>query len=344
MRRMGFEQIVVTSPASIHYLIGQWIEPMERLFALLVDDAGDAVLFGNAMLGIEAIDGLPLRLHRDDDDPLRDLAAAAKPGIMGIDKHWYSKFLLALTEKRPDIKPKLGSLPVDAARMLKDEAEIAAMRRSSRINDEVMAASLPAMREGIREDELAERIGKEYAKRGAAPDGARLVCFGPNGADPHHMPGGAPLRAGDGAVLDIFAPIDRYWCDMTRTVFYRSAGDKQRAVHETVRRANEAAIARIKPGIALSELDKIARDVISDAGYGPFFTHRLGHGCGLECHEPPDVSASSDAVLEPGMIFSVEPGVYLPGEFGVRVEDLVLVTADGCEVLNKFTKDLLVIQ
>lgn len=130
---------------------------------------------------------------------------------------------------------------------------------------------------------------------------------------------------------------------MTRTVFYKTVTDRQRQVYDLVKQANETAISRIKPGVMLSEIDKTARDIITQGGYGEYFTHRLGHGIGLECHEPPDVSLASDIPLEVGMIFSVEPGIYLPGEFGVRIEDLVMVIEDGCEVLNQYPKELQVV-
>ena len=170
-----------------------------------------------------------------------------------------------------------------------------------------------------------------------------MVGCGATGADPHHSGDATVLKPGDSVIFDIFTPISRYWCDMTRTVFYQSVTEEQRKVYELVRRANEAAEAMIRPGVLLSDLDKAARDIITDGGYGPNFTHRLGHGCGLECHEPPDVSGASHTPLEPGMVFSIEPGIYLPGKFGVRIEDLVLVTEDGCQVLNQYPKDLQVV-
>ena len=130
---------------------------------------------------------------------------------------------------------------------------------------------------------------------------------------------------------------------MTRTVFFRSASDEARRVYETVRQANLAAEAVIRPGLPLKAFDRAAREVIENAGYGPYFTHRLGHGIGLECHEPPDNSAVSEVIAEPGMVFSVEPGIYLPGKLGVRIEDLVLVTETGCEVLNAYPKELQIV-
>ena len=154
---------------------------------------------------------------------------------------------------------------------------------------------------------------------------------------------GSCLRQGDSVVLDLFMPIRRYWCDMTRTVFFGQADEEQKRVYEVVRQANLAAEQVLRPGVPLCQVDQAARKIIEEAGYGPFFTHRLGHGCGLECHEPPDNSSVSQAIAQPGMVFSVEPGIYLPGRFGVRIEDLVLVTEDGCQVLNALSKDLRIV-
>lgn len=343
MRAQNLPQILITATTSVYYLTGLWIEPHERMLALLLDDGGQMTLFGNAMFGIAPADAPPLVLHRDGEDPVAALAAALKPGVVGIDKFWYSKFLLLLLSHRSDIRPVLGSDPVDIARTHKDAAACDAMRHSSRINDQVIAKAIGALTDGVRENELAALVNREYLARGADCEGTQLVCFGANGADPHHTAGASELKAGDSVIFDLFTPINRHWCDMTRTVFYKSVTAEQRTVYDLVRRANEAAIAAVRPGVALSTLDHTARSIIHDGGYGPYFTHRLGHGCGLDCHEPPDVSNASDTPVQPGMIFSIEPGIYLPGAFGVRIEDLVLVTETGCEVLNQYPKDLTVI-
>lgn len=343
MRQQGLPQIIVTATASVYYLTGLWVEPHERLLALLLDDSGKGILFGNVMFGLPERHEMPIMLHTDSEDPVASLAKALKPGVCGIDKFCYSQFLLGIMKHRPDVTPVLGSKPVDLARKCKDAAERDGMRRSSSINDQVIAAAIGALCEGVREHDIASLVNKEFLSRGADCEGVQLVCFGPNGADPHHAADGTVLKPGDSVVIDIFTPIDHYWCDMTRTVFYNTVSDKQREAYELVRRANEAAIAQVRPGARLSHLDAVAREIISEGGYGPYFTHRLGHGCGLDCHEPPDVSGASHDLLEPGMIFSVEPGIYLPGEFGVRIEDLVLVTETGCEVLNQYPKDLQVV-
>lgn len=344
MRREDLQQILISSTASVYYLTGLWIEPHERMLALYLDRDGRAVLFGNEIFGVQP-DGLEWRPHKDGDDPVADLADFLWPGRMGIDKAWPSCFLIGLMSHRRDIIPVLGSAPVDMARRFKDAEEQAAMRRASAINDQVVEAAIAAVREGVSELELASLVNREFAARGAdVADGPQLVCFGPNAADPHHAPGPDILHKGMGVTFDIFTPIGRYWCDMTRTVFLGGVNAEQRRVYETVLRANLAGIAAVKPGAPLREIDQAARRLIEEAGYGPYFTHRLGHNIGLDCHEPPDVSAASEAVAQPGMVFSIEPGIYLPGRVGVRIEDLVLVTETGCEVLNKASKDLRVIE
>ena len=332
MERDGLTQIVISSTASVYYLTGYWVEPMERMLALYIRADGTCRLFANALFALEPQEGLELVLHQDSDEPTAALAAALLPGTLGVDKAWPSKFLIALLAARPDVTPVLGSAPVDDARKYKDADEISAMRRASQINDQVVEAAIAAVRAGAVESELAAYVEGLYRQHGADRSGeGQLVCFGPNGADPHHAPNGTVLRDGDSVVLDMFIPIRRYWCD------------KGRRVYETVKAANLAAEAVIRPGVPMKDIDRAARKLIEDAGYGPFFTHRLGHGCGLDCHEPPDNSASSPAVAEPGMVFSVEPGIYLPGKLGVRIEDLVLVTEDGCEVLNHASKELRVV-
>lgn len=343
MKEAGLSQIIVSSAPSLYYLTGLYLEPMERLLALYLDADGQAVLFGNEIFGLGSQPDLPLITHKDSDNPVKDLAQKLHPGTLGVDKFFLSKFLIGILELRPDVRPVQGSGPVDLARMHKDAQEIAAMIHSSQVNDEAMAFLLTQLTPGVREDELEGRLNAFYRERGANQSGGHLVCFGAGGADPHHSSGPAQLLPTDSIIFDIFTPINRYWCDMTRTVFMAPPTPKQQEVYRLVQEANAAAEALVRPGVLLSEVDAAARRVITQGGYGPQFTHRLGHGCGLECHEPPDVSAASHTPVEEGMVFSIEPGIYLPGEFGVRIEDLVLVTKTGCQVLNAFSKDLLVV-
>ncbi len=343
MKKAGLTQIIVSSTASLYYLTGFWVEPHERMIALYLDISGKAILFGNEIFGLESMPDLPLINHKDGYHPIEGLAKVVKPGKLGIDKSWTSNFLIELMQLRKDIIPVQGSAPVDLARKLKDETEQTLMRKSSRINDQVVGSVIAMIKDGVTENYLASQVNKQFIKNGADCEGTQLVCFGANCADPHHNSNNTILKVGDSVLFDIFTPINRYWCDMTRTVFYKTVTDKQRQVYNLVKLANETAISKIKPGVLLSEIDETARNIITQGGYGEYFTHRLGHGIGLDCHEPPDVSLASDTSLEVGMMFSVEPGIYLPGEFGVRIEDLVMVTEDGYEVLNRYPKELQVI-
>ena len=343
MEAEGLEQIIVTSTSSLYYLTGLWIEPHERMIALYITSEGKVSLFGNEIFGIAAPEGVPYYIHKDGDNTVKDIASVVKPGKIGIDKFWSSKFLIGLMELRKDIVPVVGSYPVDYARMFKDEEEQEKMIAASRINDEVVEGAIAAIREGVRENELASLVNRLFLERGADCEGVQLVCFGQNAADPHHAADSTVIKAGDCAVFDIFTPIHRYWCDMTRTVFFKSAEDEAKKVYELVRLANETAEKMIRPGLKLSDFDNAARKVIADGGYGSYFTHRLGHNIGIECHELPDVSGVSHMEVKPGMVFSIEPGIYLPGRFGVRIEDLVLVTEDGCRVLNSAPKELRIV-
>lgn len=344
MEREGLDQIVVTSTSSVYYLTGIHVDPMERMLCLYIRADGTYTLYANTLFALAPQAELPIKLHTDSDDPAALLSADLKPGRLGVDKSWPSKFLIGILERRSDITPVLGSSPVDDARMCKDAEEIAAMRRASQINDGVIADAISAIRAGCTETELAGLVERRFQENGANHSNeGQLVCFGANGADPHHGPNSTVIQDGDSVVLDIFIPIARYWCDMTRTVFFRSVSEEGRRVYEAVRAANLAAETMIRPGVPMRDIDAAARRVIEDAGYGPYFTHRLGHGCGLDCHEPPDNSPACGVLTQPGMVFSVEPGIYLPGRLGVRIEDLVLVTEDGCEVLNAYPKDLRVV-
>ena len=170
-----------------------------------------------------------------------------------------------------------------------------------------------------------------------------LVAFGANAADPHHEPDGTVLKAGDCVLFDVGCVRDGYCSDMTRTFFYREISEHSRQIYEIVRRANEAAEALVCPGVRLCELDAAARDLITAEGYGPQFNHRLGHFIGLKEHEFGDVSSAFVWPVEPGMIFSIEPGIYLAGDIGVRIEDLVLVTETGVQILNRYPHTLEII-
>ncbi len=344
MRAEGLEQILVTAPTSVFYLTGKWIAPGERMLALLVRGDGSSRLFANRLFALKGAVDADLKEFDDTDDPIALLEKDVRPGKLGVDKLWPSQFTIRLMDARPDVRPTLGSKPVDDARMRKGADELEKMRISSRMNDEVSRRVLENLKEGMTETEVAAMylsIAKELGASG--PSFEPLVCFGANCAEPHHASDETRLKKGDSVILDVGLVWQDYCSDMTRTVFFGEATGEQRKVYELVERANAAGRSAVKPGMPMKMFDKAAREVIEEAGYGEYFIHRTGHGIGLEVHEPPDNSSTNETIAQPGMTFSVEPGVYLPGRFGVRVEDLVAVTETGAETLNQLTKEFRII-
>lgn len=339
LREKGLTQMIVSDPMSIWYLTGVDVAPFERLFALYLNTEGRKVLFLNHLYHVE---GSPCEeiWFSDTDDSIGLIAGVVdgeKP--LGIDKEWPAKFLIPLMERCPQMRAVLASDCVDDCRGVKDAEEIRLMREASRINDETIEKAAAYIREGMTEKEVAAFIDRTYLEAGCSGNSfTTIVSFGANAADPHHEPDDTVLQAGDCVLIDMGCRKDRYCSDMTRTYFFRSADPEYVKIHDLVRSANEKAESLIRPGVRLCELDAAARGLITEAGYGAYFNHRLGHFIGQVDHEKGDVSAVNQTTAKPGMIFSIEPGVYLPGRFGVRVEDLVLVTEDGCEVLNHVDK------
>jgi len=339
MEEKRLDQMIVSDPMSIWYLTGVEVAPYERLFALLLRTDGKHVLFLNNLFHVKET-GLTEVWYSDTDDVIGLIAEKIMPdAALGIDKEWPARFLIPLTERCPGMKPVLASDCVDDCRAVKDEAERELMREASRINDAVMERAAAYIREGMTEKQIASFIEEEYLKAGCSgPSFSTIVSFGENAADPHHEPDDTVLKAGECVLIDMGCKKNRYCSDMTRTFFCKNATDRQKEIHDLVRRANEKAEEMIRPGVRFCDIDAAARNLITEAGYGPNFNHRLGHFIGQNEHEKGDVSLANTAVVKAGMIFSIEPGIYLEGDFGVRIEDLVLVTEDGCERLNRADK------
>lgn len=338
MEEAGLSQLLVTDHLSIYYLTGIDVVPFERFWCLLVKTDGTHTLFANRLFALGET-GLPTVTLTDTDDVAAAVAPYIAPGDLGVDKNMAARFLLPILSACPGTHAVLGSTCVDSVRARKDEAEKGLMRRASKINDQCMEKLAAYIHDGVTERECAAYLDScfaSYGCEGLAFDS--IISFGANAADPHHAPDNTVVKEGDCIVIDIGCKKDHYCADMTRTYFWKKADPRYIAIHDLVREANEKAMALVRPGVRLCDVDAAARDHIAAAGYGEYFTHRLGHFIGMEDHEQGDVSAVNPAPAEEGMVFSIEPGVYLPGEFGVRVEDLVIVTADGCESLNHVDK------
>lgn len=336
------EQMLVCDPRSIQYLTGVYTEPGERFLGLIIASDTPPTLLLNALFTAPVNAACEIRSFTDTDDPLaivEELCRADSP--LGCDKNLPARFLLPLMERGAATSFVLASEAVDNARAIKDDAERVLMRAASATNDAAMDRFRQLVHEGVTEADVAGQLETIYRELGAQGHSfTPIVSFGANAADPHHEPDDTPLASGDVVLFDVGCRQDEYCSDMTRTFVFGEPSEKQREVYEAVRHANEAARQLVAPGVRFCDIDRAARTVIEEAGYGPYFTHRLGHQIGLDVHEPGDVSTAHNAPVEAGMVFSIEPGIYLPGEFGVRIEDLVLVTDNGCEVLNSYPRAL----
>lgn len=344
MKQYGLKQILVTDDYSMLYLIGRMIHPLERAGALLIKDSGEVHAYMNNLFCFEPDPDMVMHYYADGENVYGMIADELEPGDVGFDKEWPAKHVIRVLMERDDINPVLGSDPVDMARAVKDEQEKEALRHAGKINDMTMEYALSQVGPDVTEAEMSDMIEKYFEANGGVQDiQFQLACYGANAAEPHHISDGTKVNEGDAVLLDIWCPINNYWCDMTRTVFYKCVSDEHREIYEIVKRAQQAAIDFVRPGVKMSDVDAVARGVITDAGYGEYFLTRTGHGVGLTVHEPPFAASDSEVIAEPGMCFSIEPGIYLKDDVGVRIEDLVIVTDDGCEVLTKYPKDLQVV-
>lgn len=345
MKKNSIDQMLISDPYAIFYLTGKMIHPGERLLALYINVNGNNKMFINELFPVTEDLGVEMVWFNDTQNSVEIVSNGLdQVGTIGVDKNWPAKFLLALMDLCPGCKFVNSSYIVDTLRSSKDEEEKDLMRKASALNDEAMKRLKDTINADLTEKQLANKLSGIYEDLGA--DGfsfSPIIGFGPTGADPHGTPGDRKVRAGDAIILDIGCVKDNYCSDMTRTVFYKEAPEKAKEVFEIVLEANKRAIALVKPGVRFCDIDAAARDYITEKGYGKYFTHRTGHSIGLECHDMGDVSSVNTDCVQEGMIFSVEPGIYLPGEFGVRIEDLVLVTKDGHENLNKHDKELVIV-
>ena len=346
MKEEGLSQMIVSNRYSIYWMTGVMIEPGERLYAIYLNADGKHKAIVNNLFKTEADFDMDMIFYDDTEDAVKmiaDITDHTSP--LGIDKNWPSGFLIRLIDFNGASKYVDGSSIVDFCRQVKDEKEQELMRISSHLNDMAMERLVKLVGQGYTEEELVVMLKDIYKELGC--DGISfepIITFGKGAATPHHVTDDTKGKKGDCVVMDIGAYKDGYASDMTRTVFLGEVSDRHRLIYETVAEANRRGIEAAKPGNKMSDVDKACRDYITEKGFGQYFTHRTGHGIGLEEHEAGDVSSANDAIIRAGQCFSVEPGIYIPEEnIGVRVEDLVIVGEEGAEVINHYTKELLLV-
>lgn len=273
---------------------------------------------------------------------LLESLGAADAKRIALDETMRADFAALVQEALPNATREFSASTVGALRMRKDAREFDILKRNAQIADNAMRAGWAAMKPGMTELEVAEIIRAEFSAQEAKPLFS-IVGAGGNGAFPHHQTGDTVLKPGDAVVMDIGGGMKGYSSDMTRMAVLGQPPEGYEEVHAIVEAAVQAAMKAARPGAKAHEVDDAARGVIAEAGYGEYFVHRTGHGMGVEVHEQPYLTSVSQTVLEEGMVFSIEPGIYLPGRFGIRLEDIVILRSDGPEILSGLSRDLKVI-
>jgi Xaa-Pro dipeptidase len=275
-------------------------------------------------------------------DRLLQATGAAGARAIVLDETMRADHAALVQDALPGAARAFTQATVGRLRMKKDAGEFAMLKAAAGIADRAMQAAWEAMRPGMTEMEVAEVVDRCFASEGARAV-FRIIGAGRNGAYPHHHTSTTRLARGDAVVMDIGCLKDGYPSDITRMAVMGEKPEGYDAIHAIVERAVQAGMAAARPGARAHEVDDAARGVIAEAGYGAYFLHRTGHGLGLEVHEPPWITATSQTVLEEGMVFSIEPGIYLPDRFGLRLEDIVILRADGPEILSQLPRDVRIV-
>ncbi|WP_316860973.1 M24 family metallopeptidase [uncultured Cohaesibacter sp.] len=347
MSRENIELIALAPGSHMDWVAGFHPHPDERACLLLIGPEKEAFLMpGLNAEGSRAFTGIAFHCWSDEDGPqaalLQTLEAigVTAPKAVALDETMRVDFALLLLDSLPAGTPRqflettLGKL-----RMRKDATEYQKLKMNALIADRAMQKAFDVITPGMTENQVATEIKNHFASEQADPQ-FWIVGAAGNGAFPHHSASESVIKAGDAIVIDIGGRRDGYPSDITRMAIVGEAPDGYDEVHAIVEKAVQAALAAARPGVMAKDVDAAARNVIADAGYGDYFVHRTGHGLGIDGHEPPFITATSEAILDEGMVFSIEPGIYLPGRFGIRLEEIVILRADGPEILSELPRDV----
>jgi Xaa-Pro dipeptidase len=336
-------KLIVTSKYNLKYLLGDEIETGERMIVLLIEPGKILRLFVHQMFlpHITVFDGLEIISYTDNQDPIKVLSPYIhKQDKVGIDRNWPSSFLIDMLAELCDINVVKSTL-IEKLREIKDSTEINILRQSARVADAVMHQVIELQQFPTTEIEMSETINSFFKANGATGlSFDPIVCFGKNSASPHHVMSERGSQLNQTILLDIGGVFKGYCSDITRTLYHGKENDEFKDVYQIVKDTQLQAIDKIKPGITLAEIDRFVRLQFRKWGLDDYFIHRTGHGIGLELHEGPFIYENNSEVVKEGMVFTIEPGLYLPNKFGVRIEDVVAVTKNGHEVLNLHPRDL----
>jgi Xaa-Pro aminopeptidase len=360
------DALLVGVGADLRYLAGYEALPLERLTLLVLPTAEHApvTLIAPRLeatpargCAAAAMGALEVSTWEETEDPMRlveerlDRATGRPPGNLSVavSDGMRAAFVLGLQRVLPGARFSLASTVLRELRMRKDLDEIALLRLAAQAADRVVAAVSGGRLIGRTEADVAREVRERLVAEGHDQSEFWIVASGPNSASPHHDPGDRVIGAGEPIVMDIGGTLGGYGSDITRTIWVTGAAEIGpdngfRAMYAVLQDAQAAATAAVRPGVACEAIDAAARRRITDAGYGPQFIHRTGHGIGLEGHEDPYLVAGNGDLLATGMAFSVEPGIYLEGRYGARIEDIIVCGDDGPVLLNQLSRDLLVVR
>ena len=280
----------------------------------------------------------------DGSDPYEATARLLEPGRYALSDSAWAMHLLGLQSRLPDTSYVSMTTALPMLRAIKDDDELERLAAAGAAADAAYREILEVRFAGRSESDVGTELAALLRRFGHSQVDFTVVGSGPNGANPHHEMGDRVIEHGDMVVLDFGGLKHGYGSDTTRTVHVGEPTDEEREVHEIVLRAQQAGFDAVRPGVECQEVDRAARAVITDAGYGEYFIHRVGHGIGLTTHEPPYMVEGEHQPMRPGMCFSIEPGIYLPGRFGVRIEDIVTVTAEGGRRLNRTPHEMAIVE
>jgi Xaa-Pro dipeptidase len=352
MADQGVDAFLVSPSSNLFYLTGYALEGDERLFLLVLPKQGEPFIIAN-LLYKEQVKPLPLNdqvYWSDGDDPFALLKTEIEKRNIKLkstvlEPQIPTLFTLPLTQTFPDIRFSLGSSITDPIRQIKDESELELIRHACRESDRALAALIKddgSCWIGKTEVEFCHALSEEFNRSWLTSFGAS-VQVGANAAIPHYITGDTVINKGSCLLVDFWGRYKGYYTDCTRTFHFGKPDSEFEKIHAIVLEAHLAAESKACVGNTLGDVDYAARSVIEKSGYGEYFTHRTGHGLGIDVHEGDTANKGVNVPLKPGMVFSIEPGIYLPGRFGVRIENLVAIGEISPEVLHKFPRELRII-
>lgn len=354
MKQENIDFAFITSTANIYYLSKFYTHPHERVAGVgvfqneepfVVCPKMEMASAKNAGWNFEIIG------YDDTENPWEFIQRAIQKRNVSVSAIAIEKEHLSFDrgEKLQNLFPnavfKAVEDKLNELRLIKDESELAILREAARLADLGVEVGVSAIKEGVSELEIVAKIEYELKKKGVREMSfSTMVLTGAKTAAPHGVPDLEQIQKGDLILFDLGVILDGYCSDITRTVAYHTINDKQREIYDTVLKAQVAAVEASKPGTEIGKIDRTARDIITAAGYGEYFTHRIGHGLGIDVHEFPSLNATNINQLRTGMTYTIEPGIYVPEIGGVRIEDDIYITDSGCEVLTKYPKELQVVK